>query len=133
MDELLYKVAITLIPNVGPVTTRNLVSYCGGVKAIFEARKRELLKVPGIGPHIADNIVNQDVLGRAEEELRFIDKHGIRALFYLDDDYPRRLRHYPTARLFSIIKAAPTSTPGALWPSWAPAALPCTASIPAKN
>ena len=95
MDELLYKVAITLIPNVGPVTTRNLVSYCGGVKAIFEARKRELLKVPGIGHHIADNIVNQDVLGRAEEELRFIDKHGIRALFYLDDDYPRRLRHYP--------------------------------------
>ncbi|MCB0580886.1 MAG: DNA-protecting protein DprA, partial [Phaeodactylibacter sp.] len=65
MDELLYKVAITLIPNVGPVTARNLISYCGGVRAVFEARKRELLKVPGVGSHIADNIVNQNVLGRA--------------------------------------------------------------------
>ncbi|MCB9048593.1 MAG: DNA-protecting protein DprA [Lewinellaceae bacterium] len=95
MEELLYKIAITLIPNVGPVTTRNLVSYCGGVKAVFEARKRELLKVPGVGPLIADNIVNQDVLGRAEEEWRFIEDNSIQALFYLDDDYPGRLRHYP--------------------------------------
>ncbi|MCB9294535.1 MAG: DNA-protecting protein DprA [Lewinellaceae bacterium] len=95
MDELLYKVAITLIPNVGPVTARNLISYCGGVRAVFEARKRELLKVPGVGSHIADNIVNQNVLGRAEEELRFIGEHGIQAYFYLDPDYPQRLRHYP--------------------------------------
>ena len=90
----MYKVAITLIPNVGPVTTRNLVSYCGGVKAVFEARKRELLNVPGVGRLIADNIVNHDVLGRAEEELNFLESHGIQALFYLDDGYPTRLRHY---------------------------------------
>ena len=93
MEELLYKVAITLIPNVGPVTTRNLVSYCGGVKPVFEARKRELLKVPGVGSLIADNIVNQDVLGRAEEELNFLESHGIQALFYLDEGYPSRLRN----------------------------------------
>ncbi|MCO6488574.1 MAG: DNA-processing protein DprA [Phaeodactylibacter sp.] len=95
MEELLYKVAITLIPNVGPVTARNLISYCGGVRAVFEARKRELLKVPGVGNHVADNIVNQNVLGRAEEELSFLEAHGIQALFYLDQAYPQRLRHYP--------------------------------------
>ncbi len=95
MDDLLYKVAITLIPNVGPVTTRNLVSYCGGVRAVFEARKRELLKIPGVGPMTAENIINQNVLGQAEEELRFIEDNGIQALFYLDESYPGRLRHYP--------------------------------------
>ena len=95
MEDLLYKIGITLIPNVGPVTTRNLVSYCGGVKAVFESRKRELMKIPGIGPMIADNVTRQDVLGKAERELRFIEDNGIQAFFYLDEGYPGRLRHFP--------------------------------------
>ena len=94
MSELLYKIALTLIPQVGPVLARTLVSYCGSPRAVFEASKRELLKVPGIGAHLASNILKQEALARAEQELQFIDEHGIKALFYLDEHYPRRLQPY---------------------------------------
>lgn len=93
MSELLYKIGITKIPKVGPVLARNLISYCGGVKAVFEASKKELLKIPNIGPQIAERVVRQDVLKIAEKELLFNEKHGIQALFYLDKNYPSRLKH----------------------------------------
>lgn len=94
MSELLHKIAITKIPKVGAVLARNLISYCGGVEAVFEARKKELMAIPGIGPQIAESIVNQNVLWAAEQEVDFIEKHDIQPLFYLDKDYPARLKHY---------------------------------------
>ena len=94
MQELLYKIAITKIPLVGAVTAKNLISYCGGVQAVFEARKKELLKIPGIGEQTAQRILKQDVLKKAEKELLFIEKHDIQPLFYLDKNYPQRLKHY---------------------------------------
>ena len=48
-DDIFYQVALTLIPKVGAVTARNLMSYCGGARAVFEATEKELKGVPGIG------------------------------------------------------------------------------------
>ncbi len=95
MEELLYRVALTFIPKVGAVTARNLISYCGSAQAVFEARRKELLRVPGVGEQIASNILDKSVLAQAEQELAFMEQQGIRPLFYLDKDYPERLRHLP--------------------------------------
>jgi len=97
LNELLYKIAITKIPKVGAVTAKNLISYCGGVQAVFEAKKKELLRVPGIGEQTATNIVGQNVLLAAEKEIAFMEQHNIRSFFYLDDDYPSRLKYYNDA------------------------------------
>lgn len=94
-DDIFYRVALTLIPKVGAVTARNLMSYCGGARAVFEATEKELKGVPGIGPQLLHNIRNSDALYLAERELDFIEAHGIRVLFYTDPDYPQRLRHLP--------------------------------------
>jgi DNA processing protein len=93
MDELIYKIALTLIPGVGNVNGKNLVAYCGGVKAVFCERKRALLKIPGIGEQTVKAIVNNKVLDRAALEEAFILKYGIQPLFYLDEKYPARLKH----------------------------------------
>ena len=95
MEDLLYKIGITRIPLVGSVNARQLISYCGSPKAVFEARRKELLRIPGIGRQITDSILRQDVLREAEAEIDFLERHHIRPLFYLDDGYPERLRHYP--------------------------------------
>ncbi len=93
MDKsLLYKIAITLIPNVGPILARNLISYCGGIENVFKAKQARLIKIPGIGDVIAKEIAEADALKRAEEEIEFIEKHNIRTFFYLDDNYPARLK-----------------------------------------
>lgn len=93
MEEKLYQIALTLIPKVGPVTARNLVSYCGSTEAVFKGNKKTLLKIPGIGPQLCDNILNKKVFEKAEQELAFIEKHNIKTLFYLDEEYPKRLQH----------------------------------------
>ncbi|MEL7021278.1 MAG: DNA-processing protein DprA [Bacteroidota bacterium] len=94
MDNLLYKIALTKIPKVGAKTARELVSHCGGVKQIFSATKKQLLHIPGVGMQIAQSVLKQDVLSIAERELKYIEKHQIQPLFFLDKNYPARLKHY---------------------------------------
>ncbi len=94
MNDSLYHIAITRIPLVGAITARTLISYCGSAEAVFKAKKRELLKIPDIGERTVANICNSDALAAAETELQFLEKNNIRSLFYLDDTYPSRLKHY---------------------------------------
>jgi DNA processing protein len=41
----------------------------------------------------AKAVTEQTVFARAEEEIRFMQKHGITPVFYLDAAYPKRLSH----------------------------------------
>lgn len=91
-NEQLYRLALTLIPNIGDVLAKNLVSYCGSVEKIFKSKKHDLLRVPGIDEVRARSILSFREFAAAERELAFIEKNKIRMLFYLDDDYPQRLK-----------------------------------------
>lgn len=93
MNDLLYKVALTKIPMVGAVTAKLLVSYCGGAREVFEAKKADLLKIPSIGEVIATNVSDKSVLEAAEKELQFIETNDITPLFYLHKNFPQRLRN----------------------------------------
>lgn len=70
---------------------KNLVSYSGSVESIFKQSKNKLLKVPGVGETLAKNIATFQDFDRVERELNFIQKKNITPLFYLDDNYPKRL------------------------------------------
>lgn len=92
-DDLLYQVGLTLLEGIGDVSSKNLLAYCGSAKAVFEAKKQELLKIPGIGEIMAKAILNQkDVLKYAEKELRFIEENHIETLFFTNENYPQRLK-----------------------------------------
>lgn len=94
MDDLLkYKIGITLIPGIGDVLAKNLISYCGSIEGVFKEKKTKLQKIPGIGLVLADAIRNHNVLERAEQEIKFIEKYKISPLFYMDEEYPQRLKH----------------------------------------
>lgn len=90
---LLYQLAITLIPGVGDINAKKLISYCGNVEAVFREKRKTLLKIPGMGPATVNAILGHQVLLRAEQELKFIEKYKIKPLYYLSDDYPYRLKH----------------------------------------
>lgn len=90
---LLYQIGLTLLPGVGDVLGKKLVAYCGGVEEVFRQNRKSLEKIPGIGAKLIDSIINQNVLLRAEEEIRFIEKYNITPLFYLDKKYPARLKN----------------------------------------
>jgi DNA processing protein len=91
-DLLHHQIALTLLPQVGAITAKTLVSYCGSATDVFRASRKELLKIPGIGPGIANAISNSAVLQEAEAELLFLEQNGVDAIFYTDPRYPARLR-----------------------------------------
>jgi DNA processing protein len=97
MTKKVFQLALTLVPKVGPVTTRNLVSYCGCAQSVFEASDKFLSKIPGIGPQIIRYIKNDKLIAKAEAELDFLVQHNIKPVFYLDKSYPARLSHLPNS------------------------------------
>ena len=92
-NQKLYEIALTLLPGIGYVNGKKLVAYCGGAEAVFCEKKKALMQISGIGEATVKCIVSQKVLQRAEEEMDFIEKHDVKPLFYLDQDYPKRLQH----------------------------------------
>ena len=104
MDDLFYKIALTLVSKVGAKTARNLISYCGGVKAVFEQSERELCRIPGVGRQIARNIKKREAFFKAEQEMRLLEIKDIKPLFYLDNDYPGRLKNFSDAPILLYSK-----------------------------
>ena len=92
-DNLKYKIAISLIPGIGSVTARNLIAYVGSVEGVFREKEKNLQKIPGVGEVNAQKVVRQNVLERAEREVDFILKNRIQTYFYLDENYPVRLKN----------------------------------------
>lgn len=90
--QLKHKIALGLIPRIGDINARKLVSHFGNVEAIFHEPYRNLLRIPGIGSEIAKYISDRSYLDTAEKEAEYVTKNNIRTYFYLDSDYPFRLR-----------------------------------------
>lgn len=92
-EQKLYEIALTLVPGIGYVNGKKLVAYCGGAEAVFCEKKKAIIKINGITENVVNGIFSKDVMLRAEEEMRFVEKNGIKPFFYLDIDYPKRLQH----------------------------------------
>jgi len=103
-DNLAYKIAISLIPGIGSVTARNLIAYVGSVEGVFLEKEKNLMKIPGIGEVNAQKVVRQDVLERAKHEVDFIQKNQIQTFFYLDENYPSRLKNCSDAPIVLYFK-----------------------------
>ncbi len=89
--ELLYQIALTLIPNIGDVHAKALVNHFGNAEAIFNAAKKHLEALEGIGVVRANSIKNFHDFDTAEKEISFIEKYKIIPLFITDPKYPQRL------------------------------------------
>jgi DNA processing protein len=90
--SLKYKIALSFIPKIGDITAKKLVSYVGSVEALFNEKRKNLIKIPGVGEVIAKSITNNEALAKADKELNFVEKHNISVHYYLDDNYPIRLK-----------------------------------------
>jgi predicted Rossmann fold nucleotide-binding protein DprA/Smf involved in DNA uptake len=93
-NDLVYKIALTQIAGIGPVNAKSLIAYAGSVKGVFKLSKTQLEKIPGIGSILAQNILSFNDFSKAEKEVEFTEKNGIKALFFLDKEYPYRLKKY---------------------------------------
>jgi DNA processing protein len=88
--ELLYQIALTLIPNIGPVQAKILLQQYEPAE-IFKAKRSGLERIEGIGSIRANHIKGFDNFKAAEEEIAFIEKYKINPIFITDAGYPQRL------------------------------------------
>ena len=55
-NDLLYQIALTLVPNIGDVHAKILINTFGDAASIFKARKKDLESIEGIGTVRANSI-----------------------------------------------------------------------------
>ncbi|MEO6406563.1 MAG: DNA-processing protein DprA [Ferruginibacter sp.] len=90
-SDLLYQVALTLVPNIGDVHAKTLINIYGDAAAVFKASKRQLESIEGIGTVRANSIKSFADFAACEAEIAFIEKYKIQALFIHSEKYPKRL------------------------------------------
>jgi DNA processing protein len=88
--DILYQIALTLIPNIGPIQAKLLLQHYDAAE-IFKARRHDLERLEGIGGFKANSIKSFTDFKAAEEEIAFIEKYNIQPLFITDPAYPKRL------------------------------------------
>lgn len=91
-QPLLDLITLLKVPNIGPVTAKNLLAYCGSPKEVLKEKPASLEKIPGVNRNKAGMIHNQKFAKDAEKEIVKMQKHQIHPYYYLENDYPLRLK-----------------------------------------
>ncbi len=103
-NRLVCLVALGMVQGVGSITARSLIDLTGDIEAIFRESSQALQKIPGIGQLLAQRIRDNTLLTRAAGEVDYILKHNIRAISYLDPEYPDRLNQCHDAPIILYLK-----------------------------
>jgi DNA processing protein len=103
-SNLIYQIGLTFLHGIGPKKASILVSKLGSVEAVFHEKLTIIHQRTGIHKNILSQMKREDALKRAETEASFCVKHGIQTHFYLEQNYPRRLKQCDDAPLLLYSK-----------------------------
>lgn len=103
-NAALWKIALSLIDGMGPVTVNRLLGAFDSAEKVFQATPSDLRAVHGVHKAVAKQILSRSTVARAEEESRFAEDNQIEVLLVSDDDYPYRLKQCPDAPAILYIK-----------------------------
>jgi len=92
-NELIALLRLQNIPHIGDVSAKKLLDRCGNASAIFKEKKETLLKIDGIGTHTLQYLSDNTYLKAAEDEFKFINDNAIKYAYFLDENYPKHLKH----------------------------------------
>lgn len=92
-DQLQYILALQHVPKIGDITAKKLIAHCGSAEAVFKEKQSRLLKIDGVGSILISDLNNSKHLQAAEQEMQFIADNNIQCLYFLDANYPERLKH----------------------------------------
>ncbi len=96
-DELVYQVALELIPGVGNRGSKQLISYLGSASNVFNTSVSKLKKIPGVGEKLTQTLLSHKNLNDAEKVIKNAHQIGTHIHHYTNDSFPERLKHVPDA------------------------------------
>lgn len=103
-SPLIHQIGLTFLKGIGPKKASHLVSKLGSIEAIFCEKLNQIHQLTGIGKSVLQNMHREQALQLAEEQVDYIVKHSISTHFYLDTNYPRRLKQCEDAPLLLYSK-----------------------------
>ncbi len=92
-QDLIYILALQNVPKIGDITAKKLIAHCGSAEAVMKEKKQYLLKIDGIGSNMLQDVYNKNHLLAAEAELKYIKENAITCLYFMNADYPEKLKH----------------------------------------
>jgi len=104
MSETRYWVGLSLVPEVGPVTSRKLIALLGSPENVFKAGLKELLAISGLGEEKARNIHGFGLWDTVEKQLSDTEKKKIKVVTYQDPHYPETLKEIEGAPIVIYMK-----------------------------
>ncbi|MBM3186838.1 MAG: DNA-protecting protein DprA [Bacteroidetes bacterium] len=91
----IFKIAFANLHGIGPSRGAQLISKIGSVEEFFSLKSKELYLRTGIAKTIIQNLNRDEAMREAEKQFEYNQKHTIKSHFFLDSDYPRRLKQCP--------------------------------------
>ena len=92
-EELLYVLALQKTKGIGDIIAKKLITTLGSAAAVYLEKPQNIRKLNGIGAITIAHLKDKTPLKEAEKEVEFIFKNNIKTLYFLDDDYPHRLKY----------------------------------------
>ncbi|MDP3353622.1 MAG: DNA-processing protein DprA, partial [Flavobacteriaceae bacterium] len=92
-DELLYALALQKTKGIGDIIAKKLITTLGSASAVYQEKLQNIKKLNGIGTITLANLKDKTSIKEAEKEIEFIIKNNIKTRYFLDDDYPTRLKY----------------------------------------
>lgn len=91
-ENLFFAISLLQSKGLGSVLFKRLVEFFGSPKQVFEESKGALSKIHMLGRSSVNSITKKEGFSIAERELKFIQQNNVRIHYYLDADFPRRLK-----------------------------------------
>ncbi len=93
MDDWIYWIALKKIRNLGDLAINSLISKFRSPSVIFDAKEPEITSIPGVGKKTFNAINSFDGWNDAEQEVKFLVRHGLRIITINDEEYPVNLKN----------------------------------------
>ena len=92
-QDLFHLLALQQVEGVGDIMAKKLINHCGSAEEVFKTKTSQIAAIDGIGSILLKNLKNKSVFEKAEQELQFIKSNEINVAYFLDENYPDRLKH----------------------------------------
>lgn len=102
--DSLYWLWLAKLRGIGPQLGKRLLAVFSDPQSIYGASKTELLTVPGIGEKLADSILKERSLKKAQSSLDKIRRNKMHLVSWDDPLYPPRVKLAPAAPLLFLYR-----------------------------
>ena len=92
-EELFHLLALLKVDGVGDIIAKKLLTHCGSAEDVFKTKTSQIASIDGIGSVLLKKLKDKSVFEKAEQELKFIKNNAVDVSFFLDENYPERLKH----------------------------------------